>query len=81
MDHIFSRTLGRFICGIGGIFRWCFFQLLNILIEEKFPKELDYYWFNDDTTVDKNGFTAIQKNYMAGIILFIIFIFLIKILE
>lgn len=81
MLHILQHILEAFFLGIGGLFRWCFFQLLNASFEDKYSKDLEYYWDNKDNTVDKNGFTTAQKNFLAGIILFISFIFLIKRIE
>ncbi|WP_291150848.1 hypothetical protein [Flavobacterium sp. UBA7680] len=78
MGHLFQHVLGAFFLGIGGLFRWCFFQLLNASIEEKYPKSLDYYWDQKNPNVDKNGFTTAQKNFLTGIIIFIAFIFVIK---
>jgi hypothetical protein len=81
MGHLIQHILQAFFLGIGGLFRWCFFQLLNASFEEKYSKNLDYYWDYQNKTVDKNGFTTAQKNFLAGLILFISFIFLIKKLE
>lgn len=74
MQHV----LERFFTGIGGLTRWGFFQLLNVSTEKKYPKNLEYYWDHQNKAVDKNGFTIIQKNFLAGIIIFICFIFLIN---
>lgn len=77
MGHI----LQYFFLGFGGLFRWCFFQLLNMSIEEKYNKNLEYYLDQKNRNVDKNGFTTAQKNFLAGIFIFISFIFLIKKIE
>jgi len=73
--------LGSFFIGIGGLFRWSFFRLLNASIEEKYPKDLEYYMDQKNKTVDKNGFTTAQKNFLIGILLFISCIFLINKIE
>ncbi|MTH16744.1 hypothetical protein [Flavobacterium sp. LC2016-01] len=78
MGHLFQHVLGAFFLGIGGLFRWSFFQLLNVSIEEKYSKDLEYYLDQKNPNVDKNGFTVAQKNFLAGIIIFISFIFLIN---
>lgn len=77
MGHLFNY----FFLGIGGLFRWSFFQLLNASIEEKYAKDLEYYLNQKDKIVDKNGFTTAQKNFLAGIVIFIALIFLIKKIE
>jgi hypothetical protein len=81
MGHLLQHVLGSFFLGIGGLFRWSFFQLLNVSFEEKYSKNLEYYMDQKDNTVDKNGFTTAQKNFLTGIIIFISFIFLIKKIE
>lgn len=81
MGHLLQHVLGSFFLGIGGLFRWSFFQLLNVSFEEKYSKNLEYYMDQKNNTVDKNGFTTAQKNFLAGIIIFISFIFLIKKIE
>lgn len=81
MGHLLQHVLGSFFLGIGGLFRWSFFQLLNVSFEEKYSKNLEYYMDQKNSTVDKNGFTTAQKNFLAGIIIFISFIFLIKKIE
>lgn len=81
MGHLLQHVLGSFFLGIGGLFRWSFFQLLNASFEEKYSKNLEYYMDQKNNTVDKNGFTTAQKNFLAGIIIFISFIFLIKKIE
>jgi len=54
---------------------------LNASIEEKYPKDLEYYMDQKNKTVDKNGFTTAQKNFLIGILLFISCIFLINKIE
>lgn len=81
MGHLLQHVFGAFFLGIGGLFRWGFFQLLNAAIEEKYPKDIEYYMDQKNPMVDKNGFTIAQKNFLMGIILFISFIFLIKKIE
>ncbi|SHL41062.1 hypothetical protein SAMN05444484_1011401 [Flavobacterium chilense] len=81
MMHLIQHVLQSFFLGIGGLSRWCFFQLLNASLEDKYSKDLAYYWDNKNKSVDKNGFTTSQKNFLAGLILFITFIFLIKKIE
>lgn len=76
--HIISEPLKRFFLGIGGLFRWCFFQIFNASFEEKYPTNLQYYLDYNNVVMDKNGFTTAQKNFLAGIIIFISFIFLIN---
>jgi hypothetical protein len=81
IDHLIFKPLRKFTLGIGGLFRWIFFQLLNIAIEEKYPKSLEYYWDNDNEIIDRNGFNTAQKNLFAGFMLFICFIIFIGKLE
>jgi len=81
IDHIIFQPIRRFTLGMGGLFRWSFFQLLNVSIEEKYPKNLEYYWDNQSDSIDKNGFTTAQKNLFAGFMLFICFIILIEKIE
>ncbi|MFD2942984.1 hypothetical protein [Flavobacterium notoginsengisoli] len=79
--HIVGEPIRRFTLGIGGLFRWCLFRFLNAAIEDKYPKKLEYYLDQKNETVDKNGFNTAQKNFLAGIFLFICFIFLINKIE
>ncbi len=81
MWHLFQHVLEAFFLGIGGLFRWSIFQLINVAVEEKYVKDLEYYLDQKDQTVDKNGFTTAQKNFLTGLIIFISFIFLINKIE
>lgn len=81
IDHLIFKPIRKFTLGIGGLFRWMFFQILNASIEEKYPKSLDYYWDHDNESTDNNGFSTSQKNLFAGFLLFICFIILIEKLE
>ncbi|MEP6803057.1 MAG: hypothetical protein ABI892_00935 [Flavobacterium sp.] len=78
INHLLFKPLRKFTLGMGGLFRWSFFQILNVSIEEKYPKSLDYYWDNEDDSIDKYGFNTSQKNLFAGFMLFICFIILIE---
>ncbi|PXY39376.1 hypothetical protein DMB65_17995 [Flavobacterium cheongpyeongense] len=78
IDHIIFQPVRKFTLGMGGLFRWCFFQVLNVSIEKRYPTSLEYYWDNDSEKIDKNGFTTAQKNLFAGFMLFICFIILIE---
>ncbi|MHC0441859.1 hypothetical protein [Flavobacterium sp. 3-210] len=81
IEHLIYKPLRKFTLGMGGLLRWSFFQLLNISIEEKHPKSLDYYWDHDNEIPDKNGLNTAQKNLFAGFLLFICFIILIDKIE
>ncbi|WP_426485106.1 hypothetical protein [Flavobacterium sp. 2] len=81
IEHLIYKPLRKFTLGMGGLFRWSFFQLLNISIEEKYPKSLEYYWDHDNESPDKNGLNTAQKNLFAGFLLFICFIILIDKIE
>lgn len=81
IGHLLMEPIKRFTLGIGGLFRWCFFKFLNAAFEDKYSKDLEYYLDQKNESVDKNGFTTAQKNFLAGLFLFISFIFLIKKLE
>ncbi len=61
LGHIIFEPIRRFTLGIGGLARWCFFQLLNVSIEEKYPTDLDYFLNNKNEAIDKNGFTTAHK--------------------
>ncbi|WP_289659805.1 hypothetical protein [Flavobacterium panacagri] len=81
LAHFIGDPIRKFTLGIGGLFRWCLFRFLNAAIEDKYPKNLDYYLDQRNEIVDKNGFTTAQKNFLAGIFLFIFFILLINKIE
>lgn len=76
--HIIFEPIRRFFLGIGGLCRWCFFQILNIAIEEKHPTNIEYFVNNKSEAVDKNGFTVAQKNMFISFILIIISLILIE---
>ena len=78
LGHIIFEPIRRFTLGIGGLARWCFFQLLNVSIEEKYPTDLDYFLNNKNEAIDKNGFTTAHKNFFASFIIFISFLILIE---
>lgn len=81
IGHLIMEPIRRFTLGIGGLFRWCIFRFLNAAIEDKYPKDLEYYLDQKNEIVDKNGFTTAQKNFFAGLFLFISFILFIKKIE
>lgn len=66
-----NYILQKFAFGIGGILRWLFFQILNIPMNDKFPKEIDYYSDASSNIKDQNGFTTQSKNGLT----FLLFIF------
>lgn len=68
-----NYILQKFAFGIGGILRWLFFQILNIPMNDKFPKDIDYYSDENSEIKDRNGFTNRSKNGLT----FLVFIFLI----
>ena len=70
ITHLIYEPIRRFFLGIGGLCRWCFFQLLNLSIEEKYPTKLNYFLNHKDSKVDKNGFTTAQKNLLVSFIIF-----------
>ena len=63
----------KFILGIGGIIRWLFFQLLNIPLNEKYPKEISFY-LDEDYTKDRGGLTNENKNFIGFFIFLFFFI-------
>ena len=71
IHHIIFEPIRNFFLGIGGLTRWLLFQFLNILIEKKYPTDVNYYINNKSISIDKNGFDTAQKNmFVAFIILF-----------
>lgn len=81
IHHIIFEPVRRFFLGIGSLFRWSFFQLLNISIEKKYPTEIDYFLNNKNEAIDKNGFTVAQKNMFVAFVIFIFSLILIEKLE
>lgn len=81
IGHLLFEPIRRFFIGIGGLSRWCFFQLLNIAIEEKYPKNVYYYTDNKSETVDRNGFTTAQKNMFVAFAIIFVTVVLIEKLE
>ncbi|MBC7524881.1 MAG: hypothetical protein H7239_10615 [Flavobacterium sp.] len=78
IHHIIFEPIKRFLLDIGGLFRWCFFQFLNVMIEEKYSKDLEYFTNNKSEFINKNGFTVANKNMFVA---FAIIIFTIIIIE
>ncbi len=76
--HIILEPFRRFFLGIGGLCRWCFFQFLNIAIEEKYPSNIEYFMNNKSEVIDKNGFTVAHKNMFISFFIFILSIILIE---
>ncbi len=81
IGHIIMEPVKRFTLGIGGLFRWLFFRFLNAAIEDRYPKNLEYYLDQKNEVVDKNGFTTAQKNGLIGMLIFIFIIIFIKKIE
>lgn len=75
-----NYLLRNFFLGIGGLMRWLLFQFLNILLSKNYPKDVDYYLVNDNENenLDNNGFTKSQKNFISGIIVFVIILLIIE---
>ncbi len=70
MNHL----LQSFFNGMGGIIRWLFFKIINIFFDKNYPNNLDYYLDIENSEKDKNGFSNLQKNFIAGIFVFVILI-------
>ena len=66
-----NYLIHNFILGFGGIFRWLFYQLLNIPLNDKYPKNISHF-LDDDATKDNGGLTSQNKNFIS----FFIFLFL-----
>lgn len=81
IGHLIIEPVRIFFIGIGGLTRWCFFQFLNVPIEEKYPKNIDYYTNNKNEKIDRNGFTTAQKNMFMACALLIFTLILIDKLE
>ena len=69
-----NYLLQSFFNGIGGIIRWLFFRIINILFDKNYRNDLDYYLEIENLVKDKNGFTNLQKNFIAGIFVFVVLI-------
>jgi hypothetical protein len=69
-----NYLLQSFFNGIGGIIRWLFFRIINILFDKNYRNDLDYYLDIENLVKDKNGFTNLQKNFIAGIFVFVVLI-------
>lgn len=69
-----NYLLQSFFNGIGGIIRWLFFRIINILFDKNYRSDLDYYLEIENLVKDKNGFTNLQKNFIAGIFVFVVLI-------
>jgi hypothetical protein len=81
IGHLIFEPVRVFFIGLGGLTRWCFFQFLNVTIEEKYPKNVDYYTNNKSEKIDRNGFTTVQKNMFVAFALIICTLILIDKLE
>ncbi len=77
ITHILGGIFQRFFLGIGGLTRWLFFQIYNVLFESKFPTNLDYYIDNSNNQADKNGFTVANKNFFTALFIIIMILILI----
>lgn len=66
IGHLLFEPIRRFFIEIGVLTRWCFFQFLNVAIEEKHRTDIDYYTNNKSEKIDRNGFTTAQKNMFVA---------------
>lgn len=67
----------QFVYSFGGILRWFYFQILNLPLNDKFQKNINYYIDNESNEKDNNGFTVRTKNgftFLTTIFMLIIFI-------
>lgn len=69
-----NYLLQSFFNCIGGFIRWLFFKIINIFFDKKYPNNIDYYLDIENSEQDKNGLNTLQKNFIAGIVVFIILI-------
>lgn len=69
--------LQSFFLGAGGLSRYIFFKIINILLSKNFSEDIDYYLSKEDTK-DKNGLSTPQKNFIAGILVFCIILAIIE---
>jgi hypothetical protein len=76
-----NYLLRNFFLGMGGLIRWFIFQFINILLSKNYPKDVDYYLVNENESLDNNGFTKSQKNFISGIIVFVIILLIIEKIE
>ncbi|WP_264564148.1 hypothetical protein [Flavobacterium sp. N3904] len=76
--HFIFGIQKRFFLGIGAITRWLLFLAYNILYIKKYSADLEYYIYNQNNKIDKNGFTGQNKNLFLGVIVFILTIVLME---
>ena len=76
-----NYLLQSFFNGIGGIIRWIFFRIINIFFDKNYPCDLDHYLEIENLEKEKNGFTNLQKNFVAGIFVFVVLILIAEKIE
>lgn len=81
IHHIIFEPIRRFFLGIGGIFRWLFFIVLNRVFDKDYNNNFEYYYNNKNEFIDKNGFTTSQKNMFVAFFLIILFVVVIEKIE
>ena len=73
-----NYILQKFAFGVGGILRWLFFQIINIPMNDKFQKNIDYYSDNESDTKDRNGFTNRSKNGLTFLLFILLMIIILE---
>lgn len=75
-----GHLLRSFFMGTGGLGRYLFFQILNLFFDKNYSKDVDYYLY-DNNSISNNGFSTPQKNFISGILIFVLLLLLIEKIE
>ena len=76
MGHIIQKIF----FALGGLTRWIYCIFMNIVFNKNYNKNIGHYLYEDEES-DKNGLDSNKKNFILGIFVFILIIFLIEYFE
>ncbi|MEC4005107.1 hypothetical protein OX283_010590 [Flavobacterium sp. SUN052] len=76
MGHLIQKLF----FALRGFTRWLYYMLLNMMFSKNFEKNIGYYMFENEK-VDNTGMDSNKKNFIIGIFIFILILFLIQYYE
>lgn len=72
-----GHLIQKFFFGLGGLFRWLFFLFLNLVFSKNYDSNIEYYML-ENKVIDKSGMDTNQKNFIVGILIFILIIIILN---
>lgn len=73
MGHLIQKLF----FALGGFARWIYYMFMNLVFDKNYEKHIGYYLFENEES-DSSGMDSNKKNFVLGIFMFILILFVIQ---